>query len=186
MNTLSTYTEPMALLLKKTQHIGPITTRGRALEVVDYVADARSLIDAIEEKRKELTKAERAYIAKVDAEAKVLINALESMQKNAVEKLEDWSASATQEDMQEVDWSTTEILLPELVDNAKLVTTKAYVLQKDKMEYAVTNTSLIPKKYMKLDEKKVKSLFKAGVREIPGLDIYTTKKLEIRRHARTT
>jgi len=186
MNTLEKYTEPMALLLKKTRHLEPITSRSRALEVVDYIAEARTLVDAIDEKRKELTQVERAYIAKVDAEAKMLVSALDAMQKNAVERLEDWSTTVPQEELQEVDWADAEILLPDLMENARLITSKAFVLQKEKTEYSVNDLTLIPREYLKVDEKKVKSLFKAGVRDVPGLEIYTTKKMEIRRHAKTS
>jgi len=183
---ITSYSEPMTALIAKVKDL-EINSRPQALQAVDYIAEARSLLDAIEDKRKELTKKEREFVAKIDNDAKLLVETLKSIQTYSTEKLDAW-VSCNKEcflEDKEIDWVEAEIMLPDLCESARLITSKAFVIEKEKTNFSITNMTLIPREYLKVDDKKLKLLVKAGIREIPGLSILKTKQLEIRRHART-
>lgn len=47
-------------------------------------------------------------------------------------------------------------------------------------DFQIVDESQIPREYMVVDEKKIRAVVKAGVREIPGVKIYQTEQLAIR------
>lgn len=46
--------------------------------------------------------------------------------------------------------------------------------------YEITDENAVPRNYLMIDEKKVKQAISAGVREIPGINIFQTEQLNLR------
>jgi len=47
-------------------------------------------------------------------------------------------------------------------------------------KFEIVNESLIPREYMSPDEKKIRAVIKAGIREIPGIRIYQEDSMSVR------
>jgi len=71
-----------------------------------------------------------------------------------------------------------DVIIPEVQTKTKTEDGTAFI--KKEWTYRIIDISQVPREYMILDEKKVKGAVKAGMRSIPGLEIFEDDKLSIR------
>lgn len=69
---------------------------------------------------------------------------------------------------------------PFLKTEAQLRTGDALSYEKTTLKFEIEDESQVPREYLMVDEDKVNAALKAGIRNIPGLRVYTEKKTIIR------
>lgn len=164
-----------------------VCSKWSAEEAVTMASQAKSLHKRIEESRKEAIEPHRKFIASLNDTAKVFTEKLEQVDGILKGKIGAWkleqqrAQEAAEREAKELAKATNSVVLPpvhEPVD--KLRGDGALSYEKIVWEYSVEDLSIVPRDFLRLDEDKVKAMVNAGVRDIPGLKVYQTKKTIIR------
>lgn len=164
-----------------------VVSNWSAEEAISIAGEAKSLYKRIEDTRKEITEPYRKFINKVNDTAKVFTEKLKSVEEIIKSKVDAWKRVQEQKNKEEEEAAKA------LAESAGLDVlpfvekTPKHVRGDGAMSYEMTqwkfdieDVNLIPREYLMVDEVKVKTLIKAGIREIPGLKIYSEQKTVIK------
>jgi hypothetical protein len=154
-----------------------------ATKAVDYIAGVKDLIEAITTKKMELTQEARDYTAKINNLAKSFLEPLALVKDMILQKIDHWKLEEARFEA-EAAKSAEEFgveVLPSFVDNSKLGAEKASSYERESYSYTIADESLVPREYLALDDKKIRAVIKAGVRNIPGLVITKSTKTIVKR-----
>lgn len=134
---------------------------------------ARVFKDQILSIETELKKKTLDFLRKKEAEHLEAERKLQEEQAKLQAKLDKAAKKAGVESVKVPD-----VIVPELQTKTKTEDGTAFI--KKEWTYRIIDISQVPREYMILDEKKVKGAVKAGIRSIPGLEIFEDDKLSIR------
>jgi hypothetical protein len=154
-----------------------------ASNAIDYIAGVKDLIEAITAKKMELTQEARDYTAKINNLAKSFLEPLSLVKDMILQKIDHWKleeARLEAEASQTAQEYGVEVL-PNFIDNSHLGAEKASSYERESYSYTVADESLVPREYLMLDDKKIKAVIKAGVRNISGLAITKSTKTIVKR-----
>lgn len=142
-----------------------IETKEDAKQALSMSLQSRKLKQSLEKTRKKIIKPHIDFQKAVSTIVKDYSEKLTQIEENLSIKLNDWFQS------QSTDKDYSDLVME--VEDGKLSTKKDFQFEIEDME-------LVPKKYLKLDDKKVKEAIKMGVRNIPGMKIIEETKLKMR------
>lgn len=163
--------------------IESIEESGAALEMVGR---AKDLCKKIEDRRKELIAPSRKFIAVVNDSAKILSEKLEHFENMITLNLAAWYAKLEQDAIDAKNHARElsktlgmDIYVP---DAPKTLSNEhAVASMKTKWRWAIPNEDAVPREYLMVDAGKIDKAIKAGIRQIPGVDIYESSEMSIRR-----
>lgn len=142
-----------------------IENKEDAKQALSMSLQSRKLKQSLEKTRKKIIKPHIDFQKAVSTIVKDYSEKLTQIEENLSIKLNDWFQS------QSTDKDYSDLVME--VEDGKLSTKKDFQFEIEDME-------LVPKKYLKLDDKKVKEAIKMGVRNIPGMKIIEETKLKMR------
>jgi hypothetical protein len=142
-----------------------INSKHDARQVLSMSLQSRKLKQTLEKTRKKIVQPHVDFQRAINAIVKDYTNKLQEIENNLQSKLSKWF----EEQAEDADFSD---LIME-VNNGKMNTKKTYTFEID-------DVTIIPTKYLKVDEKKVKEAIKMGVRNIPGIKIKEETNLTMR------
>lgn len=164
-----------------------INSQGDAEEALSYAAEAKGLYKKIEGLRKEITDPARKFINKVNDTARIFTEKLDKVEDILKAKLDAWKKKKEEELKQK---EADAILfakamdldvVPYVDDAPKTIRSDgATSYEKTDWKFDVEDLSKVPMHLLKIDEEKVKLMLRSGIREIPGLKIYSETKTVIR------
>lgn len=128
---------------------------------------AKKIRQQLDDSRKEIVKPHFDYQKAINKIVKDVENKLEQIEENLKDKINKWN-----EKRKEMPFES-HIDLEIRVDDGVLYTQK-------KWEFNIDDSSLIPREYMIVDDRKIKEAISNGIRNIPGVDIYEKHELVMR------
>ena len=137
-----------------------------AKNVLSMSMQARKLRKTLEESRKRVIKPHFDFQKSVNEIVKEYTNKLESIENSLKEKL--------------VSWSTAQSLFEPSQKGVTIEVEDGKLTTKSSWEYEITDSDKVPRKYLKIDESKIKDALKSGERHIEGVRIFETKKITMR------
>lgn len=158
-----------------------------AEEAISFAVESRTLFKKIELLRKEITEPARKFINKVNDSAKVFTEKLDKVEEILKAKLDAWKKKKEEEQklaqkQAEVFAQAMELDVIPYVDEAPkaIRSDNAMTYEKVEWKFDVEDLSKVPMHLLMVDEDKVKQMLRAGIRDIPGLKIYSETKTVIR------
>jgi hypothetical protein len=150
---------------------------------------ARSLQNEIELRRKELTAPLRSQVSAINDTIKSeLQNPLDAILECCNQKSKvylDRVRLEREKEEQERKQAAMELNAPELAYvpdvPVKVSSTFATITETKVKAFRIINEKLIPKKFLSVDEKKIKQAIDAGLTEIAGIEIYEETKVTMRK-----
>ena len=142
-----------------------INTKHDAKQVLSMSLQSRKLKQTLEKTRKKIVQPHVDFQRAINAIVKEYTKKLQDIEDNLKSKLNSWFES------QEDDADFSDLIME--VDDGKMTAKKSYTFE-------IEDVTIIPTKYLKLDEKKVKEDIKMGVRNIPGIKIKEETNLTMR------
>jgi hypothetical protein len=137
-----------------------VETETDAKRCVEMVIQAHQLQRMIEESRKKITQPHYIFHRTVKFEADQLIKEIEEIELNLKRKMD-----AYYQKRKEV-----QQLLP--FENS-ILSQEGTSYQKEAWKYRVMNSREVPYEYLKIDEDLIKKRIASGIRNIPGIEIYS-------------
>ena len=164
-----------------------IQSRSDVGKAVDYIAKAKDLIDAIDSRKKAITKDARDYVTKVNGISKEFLEPLLLVEGEILGKIDRWKDS-NREDFQFREEQAEDILafdlevLPIFDENMTIQSSYAKSYDKSYWEITVQDEQKVPREYLSVDLSKVEQAIKNGIRNIEGLKITKKSKTIVRRN----
>lgn len=171
-------------------------------QAVEMAGQAKKLGKALDEARKRFVAAPGDYVRSVNALAKELADRLVLIETGLKRKIsthqarvelerrkaEEAARKAAAELQAKVDAEakaagveTVQVAAPVIPEAPKVVRTEAGAAhQRKEWVFRVTDPAAIPRDYLVVDERAIREAVKAGVREIPGVEIFEETKTVIR------
>ena len=153
-----------------------IHSREDVNDALKYAIEARALSKRIELVRKHITEPARKFISSINDTAKQFTEKLEEIEDCMTSKIDDWKD--LQRDKQEIfalmEWNTN----PE--DLSNLSTNGVTSYEKVEYKFELLDIEKVPRHYLKVDEKQVEIMMKAGITKVDGLKIWTERKTILR------
>lgn len=156
--------------------------------IADNYTKIKSWIDSLENKRKELISPAKKEISEINSFFNEIIINCEYIIEIINEKINLYYNSLVNDHMEKNNRIIesakilnldNEIILENF--NLKLESNNAKIYKINRKKFQVLNFDIIPKKYLKIDEEKIKTDLDFGVNEIPGIKITEETKISIRR-----
>ncbi len=126
---------------------------------------ARKMEATIEERKKEITKPHLDFQRKINKIASNLKSILENIENNLQQRLAVWFINQDNEEFFSID---------------SLEVEDGKVWLYDEYDFTIDDLADIPTKYILPDHKEIERAIKEGVRNIPGIAIFKSKKLKMR------
>ncbi len=155
---------------------------------INTSSDVKMILKDILSIRKKTTDPYKKFINLVNESAKEFTDKLMLIQKIITQKVSAYDIELTIQS--EMAQKESENLSESLESDFNIIalndqkigsTAKTIVTHKIERDFSITNESLIPREYLKVDEDKIKQAIKLGVNHIPGIVITETKKLILRK-----
>lgn len=170
---------------------------------VSMAADAKRLYNKIEKQRKELIEQPNLFVRSINSFTKAFLEKLKKAESELKAKISNYqykvelerreqerkaqeAARRLQEQInQEAKEKGVEppIVPTPVIPKAKTITRTeegASASQRTVWEFEVTDITKVPREYLMLDKTKVKQAIKMGIRQIPGIKIFESKKTILR------
>lgn len=164
-----------------------VVSNWSAEEAISFGGEAKQLAKSIDAARKAITDPARKFVNKMNDVAKVFTEKLEQVETIIKMKVSSWKRAQAEK-----------VAIEE--ENAKALSESlgievaAYVVEAPKnirgdgamsyeqtvWRYEIEDESLIPREYLCIDDTKVKGVVKSGIRNIPGLKIFSEQKTIIK------
>jgi len=162
--------DKVAVIVEQAKDI-VVDTDDRATLGVSVALSARKLSSDISKARKAITAPHTAFQKKAISIEKLYTDQLAELEHRLLGMVDEYQESRKErlEEHGIIDTS-----LDSIKTDVGSGSTKSYY------EYKVVDLDLVPREYLKLDKTAVNSAVKNGVRAIPGVDIYETKKRQCR------
>jgi len=157
----------------------------------------------LDEERKKRIAIPNQFVRKVNARAKEFLNPLLKLERDLKAKIRDYKirlelerremekkAEEERKRLQEqLDKEAKEkgiepVKLPEIAmpkEKLKVNTDNGTVYEKKRWTFKIVDFEKIPREYLMVDSKRVNAAIRAGVREIPGIEIYQEVEIATRR-----
>ena len=157
----------------------------------------------LDEERKKRVAIPNQFVRKVNARAKEFLNPLLKLERDLKAKIRDYKirlelerremekkAEEERKRLQEqLDKEAKEkgiepVKLPEIAmpnERLKVTTKNGTVFERKDWTFKIVDFERIPREYLMVDSKKVNAAIRAGVREIPGIEIYQEVEIATRR-----
>lgn len=142
-----------------------VENKSEALEAVVLACEARKLVNEVEEKRKLILKPHQDYVK--------TINKISAELQDKCKKSEDCLKLKIKAWMQE-DGQTA------FQEEEKLSVESGTLYKKKNWTFQIENEFEIPNKYKSIDLRAINADIRAGVREIPGIEIFEDETLELK------
>lgn len=164
-----------------------VTNGSSAEEAITLGGEAKSLSKKIETTRKGITEPARKFINRINDVARSLSDKLDQVEDIVKSKVSAWKKTDGERQALENKASAEMIasldldVVPYMQEAPKNIRGDgAMSFEQTVWKFEVTNEAEVPRQYLSVDEAKIKLMIKAGIREIPGLKIYTEQKTIIR------
>lgn len=164
-----------------------IKSQADAEEALSFAAEAKSLFKKIEGLRKEITDPARKFINKVNDSAKVFTEKLDKVEEILKRKIDVWKKKKEEEQKKaqveaEAFAKAMELDVVPYVDEAPTTIRAEGAMSYEKIDwkFSVEDLSKVPMHLLMVDEDKVKQMLRGGIRDIPGLKIFSETKTVIR------
>lgn len=142
-----------------------VTSEENARNALSMALQSRKLEKQMELTRVELTRPHVDYQRAVNKLAKDFKEKLESIEKQLHKKIDGWI---------QVNKDNPFISVEEIrVEDGILYTQKSW-------QYEIIDDSAVPREYLQINENRVESEIKKGIRNIPGIRIYQAEKTVLR------
>lgn len=137
-----------------------------------FAVEARQLGKRIESIKKEITEPARKFVSSINDTAKSFTEKLEEIEDFMMSKIDEWKE--LMRDKQEVyNLLEAEVIL----ENTEVLRHEgATAYEKVQYKFEVLDIEKVPSHYLRVDEKQVDLMLKAGVMNIPGLKVWSEKK----------
>ncbi len=142
-----------------------ISNKSIAKQAVSMALQTRKIRKAISEKKDELLKPLKDIQKNVSNHTTSLIERLESIEDTLTNKLEEWIEIQNENPFDHIE---------------KIDTEDGTMNYKYDFDFEIKDINQVPFQFLKVDEKAVESALKNGMRNIPGLSIFETKKATFR------
>jgi len=164
-----------------------VVSNWSAEEAISLGGEAKQLSKSIDSARKTITDPARKFVNKMNDVAKVFTEKLEQVESIIKMKVSNWKKAQAEKLAQEEEDAKA-------LSESLGIEVAAYVITAPKnirgdgamsyeqtvWRYEIEDESLIPREYLCIDESKVKGVIKAGIRNIPGLKIFSEQKTIIK------
>jgi hypothetical protein len=144
-----------------------IVDRQTAKQCLSMSLQARKMRQALDKKRAEIIRPYLNYQKSVNKFAKELELRLTEIEKSLTEKLKDYMKGNSNN--RQLDFI-----------NQSMNVEDGNVSKSQIWKYEIEDASLVPREYLCIDEKKIKSAINAGIRRIPGLIIEESEDFKLR------
>lgn len=144
-----------------------IVDRQTAKQCLSMSLQARKMRQALDKKRAEIIRPYLNYQKSVNKFSKELELRLTEIEKSLTEKLKEYMKGNSNN--RQLDYI-----------NQSMNVEDGNVSKSQIWKYEIEDASLIPREYLCVDEKKIKSAINSGIRRIPGLIIEETEEFKLR------
>lgn len=185
LQEIAKFSTTVSVLLRRMTELD-VTTDEECKSALKIAGEAKYLHKQIEEIRKKSIEPSRKIIAIINDSAKFLTTQLDDLGETVKVKLAIWQKKL-EEDAKEAKERASELSkqlgIEIYVAGASKTLSNEYAVASSKTvwEFAIVDEKLIPREYLIVDEDKIKKAIKAGIREIPGLNIWEATSMTIRR-----
>jgi hypothetical protein len=164
-----------------------VVSNWSAEEAITLGGEAKALAKSIDNARKTITDPARRFVNKINDTARIFTDKLEQVEEIIKRKVATWKKAEAEK--LAIEAESAKDLMASLDLDIEPFVEKApkYVRGDGAMSYEQTvwkfdveDLSITPREYLTIDEAKVKAAVKSGVREIPGLKIYSEQKTIIK------
>jgi len=165
-------------LLSKKLDLSPLISRATSHEIINEESasqalsmslQARKIRKQLDETRLTIVRPHLDFQRAVNKIVKEYETVLEKIENDLKTKLDEYLQNSTSSNNAEFIAKSREIL----VEDGKLAKVKKWV-------WELENEQLIPREYLSLDEKKIESAIKNGVRNIPGIKVFEKEEISMR------
>ena len=165
-------------LLSKKLDLSPLISRATNHEIINEESasqalsmslQARKIRKQLDETRLTIVRPHLDFQRAVNKIVKEYETVLEKIENDLKTKLDEYLQNSTSSNNAEFIAKSREIL----VEDGKLAKVKKWV-------WELENEQLIPREYLSLDEKKIESAIKNGVRNIPGIKVFEKEEISMR------
>jgi exonuclease VII large subunit len=165
-------------LLSKKLDLSPLISRATSHEIFNEESasqalsmslQARKIRKQLDETRLTIVRPHLDFQRAVNKIVKEYETVLEKIENDLKTKLDEYLQNSTSSNNAEFIAKSREIL----VEDGKLAKVKKWV-------WELENEQLIPREYLSLDEKKIESAIKNGVRNIPGIKVFEKEEISMR------
>jgi len=165
-------------LLSKKLDLSPLISRATSHEIINEESasqalsmslQARKIRKQLDETRLTIVRPHLDFQRAVNKIVKEYEIVLEKIENDLKTKLDEYLQNSTSSNNAEFIAKSREIL----VEDGKLAKVKKWV-------WELENEQLIPREYLSLDEKKIESAIKNGVRNIPGIKVFEKEEISMR------
>lgn len=142
-----------------------ISNKSSAKQAVSMALQTRKIRKAISEKKDDLLKPLKNFQKNVCNHTAYLIEKLENLEESLTKKIENWIEIQNENPFDHIE---------------KIDTEDGTMLYKYDFDFEIQNINQVPFQFLKIDEKAIENAIKNGIRNIPGLSIFETKKATFR------
>ena len=164
-----------------------VCSKWAAEELLTEAVKAKKLHKKFETLRKEILEPARKYQAKVNDIFKMFTEKLEEIEAIVKAKIESWEKKQEAERKKQEEEA---VLLAAAMNldivpyveksDGKISSSDATSYKKKDWKFKVTDMKQVPLEFLMVDEEKVEIALRNGIREIPGLEVFTVEKTIIR------
>ncbi len=164
-----------------------VCSRFSAESAQTMVVQARHEFKRLESLRKQIVDPYRRKVNQINDGFKCLTERLESVEELLVEKIDDWKEKSRKQE-EEAEQDAIELaremgseVMPQFTESHEKIRSKgASSYEVEEWKFSLENLEEVPREFLKIEEEKVKTMIKCGVRQISGIKIYSEKKTVIR------
>lgn len=168
-------------------HSYDVCSKLAAEEALSYAVEAKTLFKKLETLRKEITEPARKFVNRVNDTAKIFTEKLEKVEEIIKQKIDIWKHKQEEENQhkkEEAELFAKAMdlsVIPHVDDSSKVIRGEGVTsYEKTEWKFHVEDLCKVPMHFLKIDEEQIKLALRNGVREIPGLKIYSEQKTVIR------
>ena len=185
-----------SLILRHSPNVDLMMQEARDAVVVDLkdvemaqtaAIPARNLAKKLEEAKKTITDPYKRFLNAVNDVARQLTDKLKTVENTYASKMDAWKsqerkAIAEQQQIAAELQDTLGIAVVPVVETnvSTIRSSGAMSYEQEQWNFEIQDFNAIPREMLMVNEAKIKSLVRAGVRDIPGVRIYKTKKTIIK------
>ena len=165
-------------LLSKKLDLSPLISRATNHEIINEESASQALSMSLQARkiRKQLDET-RLAIVRPHLDFQRAVNKIVKEYETVLEKIENDLKTKLDEYLQNSNSSNNAEFIAQsreiLVEDGKLAKVKKWV-------WELENEQLVPREYLSLDEKKIESAIKNGVRNIPGIKVFEKEEISMR------
>jgi len=160
-----------------------VDDKGSAKTAMDFAIEARKMLKSIEAKRLEITGPSRAFVSEINSIAKGYTTRLEQVSDTIQHKIDLWKEDMRLNHKDESFFCEElgeDFAIDTLPDVSTLRTSGCTAYERTVWKFEILDYKEVPIDFLEVNESSVKLAIKNGVRNIPGLRIYSETKTSLR------